>query len=97
MSVEMLSLFDYLGRAAGPKLGLEVAIFAKQQDSKIEIRQVSNPRYSGPVNLYTEGLLDEFFNNPNYKTLIKEDNEWYEEKKKSKNKKSESTEDKLPF
>ena len=32
-----------------------------------------------------------------YKTLIKEDNEWYEEKKKSKNKKSESTEDKLPF
>ena len=97
MSVEMLSLFDYLGRAAGPKLGLEVATYAKQQNTKVAIRQVSNPKYTGPINLYTEGLLDAFFNNPNYKTVIKEDNEWYEEKKKSKNKKSENTEDKFPF
>ena len=81
----MLSLFDYLGRAAGSKLGLEVATYARQQKSPIEIRQVSNPRYSGPINLYNEGLLDAFFNNPNYRMVIKEDEEWYS-KKQNKNK-----------
>ena len=62
----MLSLYDYLGRAAGKRLGLEVALYARQQGSKIEIRQVSNPKYSGPINLYTENLIESFFNNPNY-------------------------------
>jgi hypothetical protein len=75
--VNMLSLYDYLGRAAGKRLGLEVALYARQQGSKIEIRQVSNPKYSGPVNLYTEDLLLAFFNNPNYREIINEDEQWY--------------------
>lgn len=90
----MKSLFDYLGRAAGKQLGLEVATYAKQQKTQIETRQVSNPVYSGNVNLYTEDFLLSFFNNPNYRKLIKEDEEWYENKKKNKVKK---TEDNLPF
>jgi len=73
----MLSLYDYLGRAAGKRLGLEVALYARQQGSKIEIRQVSNSKYSGPVNLYTEDLLLAFFNNPNYREIINEDEQWY--------------------
>ena len=77
MLVNMLSLYDYLGRAAGKRLGLEVALYARQQGSKIEIRQVSNPKYSGPVNLYTEDLLLAFFNNPNYREIINEDEQWY--------------------
>jgi hypothetical protein len=91
----MKSLFDYLGRAAGKQLGLEVAIYARQQKSPIQERQVSNPVYTGTVNLYTEDFLTSFFNNPNYRKLIKEDEQWYQEKMKNKNKKSE--EDKLPF
>ena len=90
----MKSLFDYLGRAAGKQLGLEVAIYARQQKTQIETRQVSNPAYSGNVNLYTEDFLLSFFNNPNYIKLIKEDEEWYENKRKNKVKK---TEDNLPF
>ena len=90
----MKSLFDYLGRAAGKQLGLEVAIYARQQKTQIETRQVSNPVYSGNVNLYTEDFLLSFFNNPNYIKLIKEDKEWYENKMKNKVKK---TEDNLPF
>jgi hypothetical protein len=90
----MKSLFDYLGRAAGKQLGLEVAIYARQQKTQIETRQVSNPVYSGNVNLYTEDFLLSFFNNPNYIKLIKEDEEWYENKMKNKVKK---TEDNLPF
>ena len=89
----MLSLFDYLGRAAGSKLGLEVATYARQQNSKGEIRQVSNPKYAGPIKLYTENLLEAFFNNPNYRKIINEDKQWYEEKYKNKNKKN----DDLPF
>ena len=94
MSINMLSLFDYLGRAAGPNLGLEVATYARQQNSPIEIRQVSNPKYTGPINLYTENLLMSFFNNPNYRKLIKEDEQWYQEKYK---KKITKPEDNLPF
>lgn len=82
----MLSLYDYLGRAAGKKLGLEVAIYARQQNSPIAERQVSNPAYTGTVNLYTENLLRAFFDNPNNKTVIKEDEQWYKEKYKNKNK-----------
>jgi len=90
----MLSLFDYLGRAAGKQLGLEVALYARQQKTQIETRQISNPAYSGTVNLYTEDFLSSFFNNPNYRKTIKEDEEWYKNKMKNKIKKSE---DNLPF
>ena len=69
----MKSLFDYLGRAAGKQLGLEVAIYARQQKTQIETRQITNPVYSGTVNLYNEDFLLSFFNNPNYSKIIKED------------------------
>ena len=86
MSDKMLSLFDYLGRAAGSRLGLIVAEYARHQKSKIEIRQVSNPKYTGPINLYTENLLLAFFNNPNNREDIKKDEQWYNEKYKNRNK-----------
>ena len=90
----MKSLFDYLGRAAGKQLGLEVAIYARQQKIQIETRQITNPVYSGTVNLYNEDFLLSFFNNPNYSKIIKEDEEWYQNKIKNKVKKIE---DNLPF
>ena len=90
----MKSLFDYLGRAAGKQLGLEVAIYARQQKIQIETRQITNPVYSGTVNLYNEDFLLSFFNNPDYSKIIKEDEEWYQNKIKNKVKK---TEDNLPF
>ena len=46
MSNNMLSLYDYLGRAAGKELGKHVAAYAHNQKTKIETRQVSNPVYS---------------------------------------------------
>ena len=90
----MKSLYDYLGRAAGKQLGFEVAKYARHQKTQIEIRQISNPVYTGTVNLYTDDFLLSFFNNPNYNKIIKEDEQWYKEKQKSKVKKSE---DNLPF
>jgi len=78
----MLSLYDYLGRAAGSKLGLAVAKYAATQGATTGIREVSTKTYTGPVKLYTEDFLRAFFNNPNYRTVIKEDNDLYLEKQK---------------
>jgi len=59
---EMLSLYDYLGRAAGSKLGKQVADYAKLRKAKHNIRHVSNPAYTGEIMLYTREFLDEYFN-----------------------------------
>jgi hypothetical protein len=57
----MMSLFDYLGRAAGKELGAQVAEFATKNKTTIGFRQVSNPKYTGKVLLYERSFLDEFF------------------------------------
>ena len=59
---KMLSLYDYLGRAAGSKLGKQVADYAKLRKAKHSVRHVSNPAYTGEVLLYTKEFLDECFN-----------------------------------
>lgn len=97
----MLSLYDYLGRAAGKELGLSVAKYAYRQKSKVEKRIVSNPVYTGEVNLYTESLLLAYFNNPNHRDTINQDKEYYQNKKQHKKslerKVSEKQINTLPF
>jgi len=58
----MLSLYDYLGRAAGHKLGEQVAAYAKLRKARYATRHISNPAYQGEVMLYTKEFLDECFN-----------------------------------
>jgi len=55
------SLYDYLGRAAGRKLGREVNESAKRRCIPTNTRQVSNPKYEGVVSLYPKWFLDEYF------------------------------------
>jgi len=57
----MLSLYDYLGHAAGPELGKQVAAYAKQKNAVCSQRFVENPKYKGLVFLYKKEFLDEFF------------------------------------
>ena len=61
----MMSLYDYLGRAAGSELGQRVAAAATQNKVKIETRQVSNTKYTGDVMLYPKAFLDQFFGGVN--------------------------------
>ena len=61
-SIGMMSLYDYLGKAAGKALGAQVASSAAKQKIKMETRQVSNSKYSGPVTLYPKYFLDSYFN-----------------------------------
>lgn len=92
----MISLYDYLGRAAGPALGFAVAKHAKHLNAKVGIREVSNPKYKGTVNLYEKPILESFFNEASHSEIIQQDKKWYIEKLAKKyQKKADVTE--LPF
>jgi hypothetical protein len=56
----MMSLYEYLGRAAGPELGKEVAETAVKLRETIKEQNVSNPKYTGKVLLYRREFLDEY-------------------------------------
>jgi len=60
-NMNMISLYDYLGRAAGPDLGKTVATAAAKAGIKSEIREVSHVGYKGPIMLYPRQFLDNFF------------------------------------
>ena len=59
-----LSLYDYLGKAAGNELGKKVAAAASKARLKLQTRAVSNPSYAGFVYLYPKDFLDGFFAKP---------------------------------
>lgn len=61
VEIQMMSLFDYLGKAAGANLGKLVNIEAQNKKIPIKIREVSNPKYKGKVMLYPKSFLDEYF------------------------------------
>ena len=56
-----ISLFDYLGKAAGPALGERVNIYSQIRKQPLKQREISNPAYKGKVCLYKKSFLDEFF------------------------------------
>jgi len=62
--MEYLSLYDYLGKAAGEKLGLEVANEAKKHGVLIQTREIANPKYTGIVFLYPKEFLEFYFREP---------------------------------
>ena len=59
----MLSLYDYLGRAAGPELGQQVASAAARKKIKFGTRYVETRTYKGDVMLYPKAFLDLYFRN----------------------------------
>ena len=56
-----VSLFDYLGYAAGAQLGKEVATAAVKCNEKIAKKAISTRTYTGDVLLYRQQFLKEFF------------------------------------
>ena len=62
--MEYLSLYDYLGKAAGNELGKEVAAAASKAGIKLQTREVDNPKYTGIVYLYPNDFLDFYFREP---------------------------------
>jgi len=66
--MEMISLFDYLGRPAGSELGLEVAESARKIGITPGKRFVKNPGYTGMIKTYPEEFLKLYFKN----TIVEE-------------------------
>ena len=60
-NMEKISLYDYLGHAAGSDVGQQVAFAAAKAGVVTETKQVSNPVYKGPVMLYPRSFLDLYF------------------------------------
>jgi hypothetical protein len=58
---ELISLYDYLGHAAGAELGKQVATAATRAKEKFGKRTISNTRYKGEVLLYRKAFLKEYF------------------------------------
>jgi hypothetical protein len=56
-----MSLYDYLGKPAGGKMGAEVYNYARLRKIPMEIRKIENPKYKGKVMLYPEEFLNEYF------------------------------------
>ena len=61
ITMEMMSLYDYLGHAAGSELGQQVANAAKKAGVKGEIREVNHKGWKGPIMLYPRTFLDLYF------------------------------------
>jgi len=59
--MEKISLYDYLGHAAGGDLGQQVAFAAAKAGVITETKHVKNPVYDGPVMLYPRSFLDLYF------------------------------------
>ena len=59
-----MSLYDFLGHAAGTELGKEVAVEAKKQGQKIITKEVKNKTYTGKVMMYDIDFLTKYFTKP---------------------------------
>ena len=58
---KFLSLYDYLGHAAGGDLGKAVYAKAIERRQPTQQRDVSNTKFKGKVLLYTLEFLDSYF------------------------------------
>ena len=67
--MEYLSLYDYLGKAAGQELGAKVNARAKERNVVSKQRRISNPRYDGVVHLYPVDFLNEYFKGDTVKVM----------------------------
>lgn len=60
-NTEMMSLYEYLGKAAGSELGKAVAAAAVKAQVPMQTQEVSNSKYTGKVLMYPKTFLDNYF------------------------------------
>tara|TARA_R100000734_G_C3297623_1_gene88633 strand:+ start:587 stop:844 length:258 start_codon:yes stop_codon:yes gene_type:complete len=72
-----MSLYDYLGKAAGPDLGKKVFEAVKQSSEfvKVESKEVNTPYYQGKVLMYPKWYLDAYFDNGQEDEIYVEQND----------------------
>jgi len=68
--VIMLSLYDYLHRPAGYDEGTRVYQESKKRGVESQLREISNPKFTGDVRLYPKWFLDDYYHNADPKDNI---------------------------
>jgi len=56
---DYLSLYDYLGHAAGGTLGQRIAYEAAKCKVTIQNKKINNPSYTGRIQMYPNDFLNE--------------------------------------
>jgi hypothetical protein len=56
---DYLSLYDYLGHAAGGELGRKIAYEAAKCKVNIQNKKINNPTYTGRIQMYPKDFLSE--------------------------------------
>jgi hypothetical protein len=56
-----MSLYDYIGHAAGDRLGKDVAKKAAEEKVGYMTKFVENPKYTGEIMMYPKSFLDNYF------------------------------------
>ena len=56
-----MSLYDYLGKAAGPTLGNQVFAFSKREKQKVMTKEVNQGGFNGKVLCYDPHFLERYF------------------------------------
>ena len=57
----MMSLYDYLGKAAGAELGAKVAAYAQLRKQKFTQKDLDHPGNTGKIQMYTKEFIEEYF------------------------------------
>jgi len=58
---EYISLYDFLGKAAGKELGAKVYSKSKDLDIIVHYKKISNKEYTGLISLYPTHFLEQYF------------------------------------
>lgn len=61
---EYLSLYDYLGRAAGLELGTQVKKYADENGIPFSLKHITQGGYDGNVLTYPKTFLEFYFRHP---------------------------------
>ena len=56
-----VSLYDFLGKAAGTELGKEVYDASVKEKEPVNVREIKTKRYNGKVMLYRKEFLNKYF------------------------------------
>ena len=58
---QYLSLYEFLGKAAGKELGAKVNLKSKELDIIVHYKKISNKEYTGLISLYPKYFLEQYF------------------------------------
>ena len=61
---EYLSLYDYLGKAAGGELGIQVKKYANESNIPSSQKHITQGGYDGNVLTYPKSFLELYFRDP---------------------------------